>query len=172
MPINPDTKDWTWVLSRPCAECGFDATSFAAADIPTMIRDNARAWPGLLDRSDVRQRPDDATWSPLEYGAHVRDVYRLFHERMRLMLAEHDPQFADWSADDAALAGRYGEQDPETVGGEVVEAGEAIADAYEGLAEEQWGRPGRRSNGSLFTVESLGRYMLHDVVHHAHDVRR
>jgi hypothetical protein len=27
-----------------------------------------------------------------------------------------------------------------------------------------------RSNGSEFTVESLGRYHLHDVVHHLHDV--
>jgi hypothetical protein len=27
-----------------------------------------------------------------------------------------------------------------------------------------------RSNGDEFTVESLGRYHLHDVVHHLHDV--
>jgi hypothetical protein len=25
-PIVPDTKDWTWVLERPCPECGFDAS--------------------------------------------------------------------------------------------------------------------------------------------------
>ena len=31
-------------------------------------------------------------------------------------------------------------------------------------------RPGRRSNGSVFTVETLGRYFLHDVLHHLHDV--
>ena len=23
MTIEPDTKDWTWVLDRPCPECGF-----------------------------------------------------------------------------------------------------------------------------------------------------
>src|SRR4051794_791858 len=23
-PVEPDTKDWTWVLDRPCPECGFD----------------------------------------------------------------------------------------------------------------------------------------------------
>ena len=27
MAIVPDTKDWTWVLERPCDECGFDARS-------------------------------------------------------------------------------------------------------------------------------------------------
>jgi hypothetical protein len=35
---------------------------------------------------------------------------------------------------------------------------------------DAWDRPGVRSNGSEFTVESLGRYHLHDVVHHLHDV--
>ena len=25
VPIVPDGKDWTWVLERPCPECGFDA---------------------------------------------------------------------------------------------------------------------------------------------------
>jgi len=30
--------------------------------------------------------------------------------------------------------------------------------------------PGARSNGDRFTVESLGSYHLHDVVHHLHDV--
>jgi hypothetical protein len=33
-----------------------------------------------------------------------------------------------------------------------------------------WDRPGLRSNGSRFTVASLGRYHLHDVVHHLRDV--
>ena len=34
----------------------------------------------------------------------------------------------------------------------------------------QWDRPGRRSNGSVFTVDTLARYHLHDVEHHLHDV--
>jgi hypothetical protein len=28
MTIEPDTKDWTWVLRRPCLECGLDTQSF------------------------------------------------------------------------------------------------------------------------------------------------
>jgi hypothetical protein len=35
---------------------------------------------------------------------------------------------------------------------------------------EELGRLGRRSNGSVFTVETLGKYFLHDLEHHAHDV--
>ena len=38
------------------------------------------------------------------------------------------------------------------------------------MRPDQWQRTGRRSNGSAFTVETLGRYHLHDVVHHLWDV--
>ncbi len=31
--ITPDTKDWTWVLERPCPDCGFVASDVAAADV-------------------------------------------------------------------------------------------------------------------------------------------
>jgi hypothetical protein len=41
---------------------------------------------------------------------------------------------------------------------------------YASVSGEQWQRAGRRSNGSQFTVETIGRYHLHDVVHHLWDV--
>ncbi len=45
MPIAPDTKNWTWVLERPCPECGFDATQPSGRDdVAPMIRANAQAW--------------------------------------------------------------------------------------------------------------------------------
>jgi len=40
----------------------------------------------------------------------------------------------------------------------------------DGCLGRQWSRPGRRSNGSVFTMESLGLYYLHDGQHHLHDV--
>ena len=41
MTIEPDTKDWTWVLDEPCPECGFDAPGLDRDRIPQAIRDNA-----------------------------------------------------------------------------------------------------------------------------------
>ncbi len=42
---------------------------------------------------------------------------------------------------------------------------------FAGLADEQWSRTGRRSDGASSTVASCARYSLHDVVHHLHDVQ-
>jgi hypothetical protein len=170
--IVPDTKDWTWVLERPCPECGFEPTAVAAADLPDLLRDNARQWPEALAGPDAAVRPAPGVWSPLEYACHVRDVHRIFAERLRLMLEQDDPQFANWDQDATAIEDRYADQDPATVAVELVAAAADIAAIYAGVEGDEWQRPGRRSNGSVFTVETLGVYHLHDIEHHLHDLGR
>ena len=169
--IEPDTKDWTWVLERPCADCGFDGGALRVEDLPALLEETTGAWAEVLSRDDVGERPRPGVWSPLEYGAHVRDVHRVFTERVSLMLSEDGPRFANWDQDETALAERYGEQDPAEVGAALAEAAGAVAALYAGVTDDTRDRPGYRSNGSEFTVETLGRYHLHDVVHHLWDVR-
>ncbi|MCX6397245.1 MAG: DinB family protein [Propionibacteriales bacterium] len=172
MAIEPDTKDWTWVLDEPCAECGFDPAAVAVTDLPDLIEQNLRGWDGVLTGPDAAVRPAAHIWSPLEYGCHVRDVHRLFAERVRLMLDVDDPVFANWDQDVTAVEDRYGDQDPRVVADEMAVAAAAIAAVFADVHPEQWQRTGRRSNGSAFTVASLGAYYLHDVVHHLHDIGR
>jgi SAM-dependent methyltransferase len=168
--IEPDTKDWTWVLERPCAECGFDAPGLDRERLPDAIRDNATLWEVVLGTDDAAVRPAPHLWSPLEYACHVRDVNRLFGERMRLMLTEDAPTFDNWDQDRTAVEDDYGSQDPVKVADEVVAAAEAVAAAYEAVPDDAWQRTGNRSTGDTFTVDTLARYHLHDLVHHAHDV--
>ena len=170
MPIEPDTKDWTWVLDEACPECGFAAMTYAVTDLAGAIETNALGFAQVLASAGATQRPAAEVWSPLEYACHVRDVHRVFEERVRLMLAEDDPQFGNWDQDVAAVEERYDLQDPVAVSRELAEAAAEVAARYAAVEGEQWRRPGRRSNGSSFTIESLGRYHLHDVVHHLWDV--
>lgn len=171
MPIVPDTKNWTWVLETPCADCGFDASTVPFRSIPELIRANAAAWPDVLAGEGVRERPDDATWSPLEYAAHVRDAFRVFRTRLQLMLTQDAPAFANWDQDQTAITEKYGEQDPAVVAGGLVSSAEALALAFAAVADSQLSRTGRRSDGSTFTVETLALYFIHDPIHHLHDVR-
>ncbi|RFA17186.1 methyltransferase type 12 [Subtercola boreus] len=171
MTIVPDTKNWTWVLERECPECGFDSGAITLGDVPGLVRENAAAWLAVLARPGVGDRPDASTWSDLEYAAHVRDVFRIFRGRLELMLAEDDPAFPNWDQDATALENHYSEQDPATVSGELTEAAEKVALAFEAVPAGAGQRTGRRGDGSSFTVESLACYFIHDPVHHLHDVR-
>jgi DinB superfamily len=170
MPIEPDVKDWTWVLAEACEECGFDAATADPTGVADAIRANAAGWEGVLASHDAAVRPAANIWSPLEYACHVRDVHRLFNERVHLMLDQDDPQFANWDQDATAIEDDYLSQDPAVVLTDLQAAAEAVAATYDGVAGDQWQRPGRRSNGSVFTVDTIARYHLHDVVHHLVDV--
>lgn len=171
MAIIPDTKDWTWVLERPCPECGFDTSRFAREDVAGMIMANAMAWHDVLTGpGEVRVRPAPDRWSALEYGCHVRDVLHLYDERLQLMLAEDVPDFANWDQDATAVADRYGEQDPVQVADDLSQAAQILAARFAAVTGDQWQRTGNRSDGAHFTVETFARYFIHDAVHHLYDV--
>ncbi|TQJ40632.1 DinB family protein [Arthrobacter sp. SLBN-112] len=170
MPIVPDAKDWTWVLSRPCPECSFDASTATPSTVPGSIESMIPRWRAVLRRPDAAQRPDDDTWSALEYACHVRDVFALFDQRLNLMLAEDGARFEDWDQDRTAVEKDYANAEPSEVARELAAEGHQAAEAFARVREEDWGRRGLRSNGSEFTVLTLSQYFLHDVVHHLHDV--
>ena len=171
MAIVPDTKDWTWVLQRPCPECGFDTQSFAVPAVPDMITANAAAWRDVLTGpGDLRRRPAPDKWSAVEYGCHVRDVFLLYDRRLELMLTADDPLFPNWDQDATAVADRYQDQDPAGVAAALSDAARAIAGRFACVAGDQWQRTGRRSDGASFTVETFARYLVHDPVHHLYDV--
>ena len=185
MTITPEDKNWTWVLDRPCDECGCDTTSIQPSDVSTLIRANAQQWTHILagdsgggeeggggggggDR--VRERPSPAIWSPLEYACHVRDVFAKFHDRLTLMLTNDDPQFDNWDQDATAVQGRYDEQEPANVAKQLRAGADGLAAAFDAVSGEQWQRSARRSDGAVFTVATLSRYFIHDVIHHVYDV--
>lgn len=173
-----DTKDWTWVLDRPCADCGVAAGAVPLAAVPGLLAGAAATWTTVLDGpgadpEQLRRRPRPGVWSTTEYAAHVRDVHRVFDDRLALVLAatgDEGATFANWDQDAAAESGRYDLEDPRDVAQELAAASARVAGRYATVRPEDAGRRGLRSNGSAFTVTTLARYHLHDVLHHLHDV--
>jgi hypothetical protein len=169
--IVPDDKDWTWVLQRPCPECGFDTRTIERQEIPQLIRENAEGWQEVFKtHPDVRARPKAGVWSPLEYACHVRDVFKLYDYRLGLMLTQDDPLYPNWDQDQTAIEQKYSEQEPDQVIIELRLAAETIAASFAKVEGDQWDRTGNRSDGAKFTVETFARYFIHDPVHHLDDV--
>jgi hypothetical protein len=130
------------------------------------------AWVPTLQRDDVAIRPSDDRWSDLEYACHVRDVYRLFLERLVQMLSEDNPSFQNWDQEETAIAERYDLQCPSTVSDAFVRAVSSLADQFQKVSGTEWLRPGIRSDGSAYTIATLGALALHDPIHHLWDVSR
>lgn len=158
------------MLRRPCPECGFDTNSFARDDVAGMILANAASWQDVLTSSgDVRTRPEPDKWSPLEYACHVRDVLRIYDQRLELMLTKDDPAFENWDQDATAVIECYGAQDPAPVAERLTEQARILAARFSTVSGGQWHRTGTRSDGAHFTIESFARYFIHDPIHHLYD---
>jgi hypothetical protein len=170
MPITPDTKNWTWVVERPCPECGFNANDYPREMVARTMRSNAAAWVPVLGRADASVRPNDDRWSALEYACHVRDVYRIFDVRLEMMLHEDNPVFQSWNQDVTAVEERYDLQNPSVVLGDLLVAAGVLADKFDALTDDQWTRTGTRSDGNGYTIATLGTLGLHDPMHHLWDV--
>ena len=164
----PDTRDWTFVINNGCQQCGFEPQP--AEQTGARLRATIPRWQLALSRPDAASRSVPAVWSVLEYGCHVRDVCQLYRQRLAWMLEQDDPLFENWNQDVAAIDRHYHQQDPVEVGRAFAAEAEAAAAGFDALRPEQWARPGRRSNGSVFTIGTFAVYFLHDIEHHLYDV--
>jgi hypothetical protein len=167
----PDTKDWTWVLERECPECGFDSRVPAREELADLTLRLGQLWVDVMTgRPEAEVRPEPTVWSPLEYACHVRDVFDLASTRVRLMLSEDGPHYANWDQDATAIEDDYAAQDPETVTVELGVAARGFAEVVASVPDDAWERTGFRGDGATFTIDSFTRYLLHDAVHHLTDV--
>ena len=168
--------DWTWVLERQCDECGYDASALSRDQLGARMRAVGGSWRELLGRGPAVERlndNDDRTWTPLQYGCHVRDVFELFEKRTRDMLKKRKPPtFKDWNQEEAAIKGDYARQDPAKVAYDLATKAGKYADLLDRVDDDEWQKEGTRSDGPRFTVESLARYALHDVEHHLWDANQ
>ena len=174
----PDDKNWTWVLERPCPDCRFRCQHHCP---PRHWGDVTYKRGGLAGGSQPRgagapaspRRPDGGViWSALEYGCHVRDVFVLFDERLRLMLTQQEPTFLNWDQDATAIAKRYWEDDPMTVREALREAGTAWPTPSTRCATTSGHGQARAPTGHVSPSNRLVGTFLHDPIHHLWDVTR
>jgi hypothetical protein len=166
-----DDKDWTWVIERKCPDCRYDPSAVDREQVGDSVRTLTSSWVAALTMGRpvaARTRPD--RWSVLEYGCHVRDVFRRFDHRLARMLTEDNPTFDNWDQDATAIEERYAWQDPSVVAIALARAGAAVARRWDRVGAGEWERTGVRSDGARFTVDRLARYLLHDPTHHLWDI--
>ncbi len=139
-----------------------------------MIRTNIDEWRRLLDSpvETLLTRPDEATWSALEYACHVRDVYELLAYRLDRLAHEDHPLFEDWHPDRIAAARDYPvERRPDQVVEQLARNAVRVVTHAVAMSPDGWQRTAR-ADGLVFTAGWLSTYLTHDVIHHVADVER
>jgi len=159
-----------------CEECGF---AYELAEAPTagasIVEGAAHVAELLSDRgADVRTRRQPTTWSPLEYGCHLRDVLLVQRERVLAARRTALPSFDPMGRDERVDHDGYAEQVPDRVARQLADAANLFANVLDRLGPGDWDRsvmynyPDRCER----SLRWVAVHTVHEVRHHLGDVRR
>ena len=146
-----------------CAGCGFEYELANAPRAGLDILAGVAEIAGILrSGGDVRTRPAPDTWSPLEYGCHVRDVLLVQRERVLAALIMECPSFDPMNRDERARYDGYAEQAPDRVAHQLEEAAYLFVNVLAHFAPSDW---------DLGPLRWVAVHTVHEVRHHLLDVR-
>ena len=162
-----------------CPECGLDYDTVSPPDAKVAIRSFPRRYRTALaaafeDESDeglVRRRPDETTWSALEYTVHVADLFELFATIIRRMYDETTPTLDFWDPDARAASERYSEADPAATLDRLDAAATKLATELERVDADGWSRTATFPFGERDLL-MMTRNAVHEGSHHLRDVER
>ena len=159
-----------------CEECGFEydlgraplaglAIVEGVAELAVLLSDGA---------ADLRTRREPTTWSPLEYGCHLRDVLLVQRERVLAARRTDRPSFDPMGRDERVEHDGYAGQDPEAVVRQLTDAALLFANVLSRLPAPDWERGVMYSYPTRMerSLRWVAVHTLHEVRHHLLDVRR
>lgn len=159
-----------------CEECGFEYGLGEATTAGPAIVDGAAELVSLLTDAtyDLHTRRQPETWSPLEYGCHLRDVLLVQRERVLAARRRPRPSFDPMGRDERVDHDGYGEQQPVDVARQLSDAAHLFDNVLSRLGPEDWERTVIYNYPTLLerSLRWVALHTLHEVRHHLFDVRR
>jgi DinB superfamily len=124
-----------------CEECGFEYDLSEARRVGQSIVEGIAEFAVILRARDVdvAARPQPSTWSPLEYGCHLRDVLLVQRERVLAARRADRPSFDPMGRDERVEHDGYAEQDPDDVARQLTDAAQMFANVLNRLGPDQMG---------------------------------
>ncbi len=170
-------EGWQWARAQTdqCPQCGLQPGAMEHASLGRRLTAQAESWRTFLMSADdtyLRTNPAPGVFSPIQYGAHVRDIQRVYGDRILLMLEEENPVFPQFNPDEEAWNG-YNQLDRAALADDIETQAQRLAGILEQLRPDDWSRTMTRDGGSdgvyQFTVAGLASYAVHESHHHLLD---
>ncbi len=170
-------EGWQWARAQTdrCPQCGQRPAEVERDALGGELLESAAAWRTFLLSADdgyLRTIPEPGIFSPIQYGAHVRDIERAYADRILLMLDEDNPVFPQLNPDEAAWDG-YNHLCVVELADDIDAQARRLAEILDTLQPADWSRTMIRDGGSdgvfEFTVVGLANYAVHESHHHLLD---
>jgi hypothetical protein len=114
MELMAEGWEWIRIQTVSCPQCGHDPASMPPSELGAACSVESLAWRIFLGEADgdyLRVSPASDVWSPLQYGMHVRDMLRVFGDRILLAISEDHPS-VPWFDPGEQEWRRYNEMKP------------------------------------------------------------
>jgi hypothetical protein len=170
-------EGWQWARAQTdrCPQCGQHPGDMERTALGGELLESAAAWRAFLLSADdlsLRTIPGPGIFSPIQYGAHVRDIQRVYGDRILLMLQEESPVFPQLNPDEDEW-NRYNRLEAVELADDIEAQARRLAGILRSLQPEDWSRTMIRDGGSdgvfEFTVVGLANYAVHESHHHLLD---
>jgi len=157
-----------------CDECGFERQLDTAERVAPEIVEGVVGVADTLRSAGpaLRRRPRPDLWSPLEYGAHLRDVLLVQRERLLAARRVDTPTFDPMGRDERVEHDGYAQQDLEDVARQLTDAAAMFANDLDRLSPTDWDRTVIYSypTQQQRSLRWVAVHTLHEVRHHGRDI--
>jgi hypothetical protein len=170
-------EGWQWARAQTdcCPQCGLHPAGTERDTLGGELLESAAGWRAFLMNADevyLRTVPGPGIFSPMQYAAHVRDIQRVYGDRILLMLDEDSPVFPQLNPDEGEWD-RYNGLDAGELADDIEAQARRLAGILNTLKPEDWSRTMIRDGGGdgvfEFTVVGLANYAVHESHHHLLD---
>ncbi|OLE69743.1 MAG: hypothetical protein AUI36_04535, partial [Cyanobacteria bacterium 13_1_40CM_2_61_4] len=166
-------EGWEWVRIQTdaCPQCGHNPARTPVHSLGGEGIESATDWGQFLsgvDQGYLRTSPAPGVWSPIQYAAHVRDMLRVFGDRI-LLAVEEDSPIVPWFDPSEEEWDRYNKLDPGDVASDVAVQADRLAAILEDRRDQDWDRTAVRDGVDHFTVAGMACFAVHEAHHHLLD---
>ncbi len=170
-------EGWQWprIQSEPCPQCGFNPASLSPDTLGDVALEKAAGWHEFLAEADdtyLRAIPEPGVNSPIQYGAHVRDILKVYGERMALAVEQDNPTVPMFNPPQEVWE-VYNRLDAQELASDIDAQSSRLAELVASMGPSDWSRIVINDRGQYgvytFTVAGLARNAVHESHHHLLD---
>jgi hypothetical protein len=172
-------EGWQWhrIQSDACPQCGDQPSALPVEALGPLAVERAAAWREFLeqaDEDDLREIPEPGVFSPLQYAAHVRDILRVYTDRMLLGLEQDAPTVPIFQPPQEVWE-EYNRSDVSELAADLETQARRLDETGAGMEPTSWSRIVVNDRGVYgvytFTLAGLACNAVHETHHHLLDAQ-